>query len=81
MLLQATERGCEGLHLVDAQDQDGFAQKAVALVTSRRAASPSMNEARDLYQRVFAWNTIAKSLIEVAQQLMERRRDLQGVSR
>jgi len=40
-----------------------------------------VNEARDLYQRVFPWNTIAKSLIEVAQQLMERRRDLQGVSR
>ena len=81
MLLQASERGCEGLHLVDAQDRDGFAQKAVALVTSRRAASPRMNEAHDLYQRVFAWNTIAKSFIEVTQQLMERRRDLQGVSR
>jgi hypothetical protein len=81
VLLEASERNCEGLHLVDAQDRDGFAQKAVALVKSRREASPGVNEARDLYQRVFPWNTIAKSLIEVAQQLMERRRDLQGVSR
>jgi hypothetical protein len=41
-------------------------KKAVALVKSRRAASPGMNEARDLEERVFAWNTIAKSLIDVA---------------
>jgi glycosyltransferase involved in cell wall biosynthesis len=81
VLLQASERGCERLHLVDAQDRDGFAQKAVTLVTSHCAASPGMNEAHDLYQRVFAWNTIAKSFIEVTQQLIERRRDLQGVSR
>jgi hypothetical protein len=52
-------------------------QKAVALVKSRRAASQGINEAPELYHRVFAWNTIAKSLIEVAQQLTERRRDLQ----
>jgi glycosyltransferase involved in cell wall biosynthesis len=81
VLLEASERGCEGLHLVDEQDRDGFARKAVALVKSRRAANPAMNEARDRFQQVFAWNTIAKSLIEVAQQLTERRRDLQGVSR
>jgi hypothetical protein len=62
---------------VDSQDRDGFAQKAVALVKSRRAASPGMNEAREFYQRVFAWNRIAKSFIEVAQQLPEPRRDLQ----
>jgi glycosyltransferase involved in cell wall biosynthesis len=81
VLLEASERGCAGLHLVDAQDRDRFAQKAVALVKSHRAANPGMNEAHDLYQRVFAWNTIAKSLIEVAQQLMERRCHLQRVSR
>jgi hypothetical protein len=77
VLLEASERGCQGLHLVDAQDRDGFAQKAVALGKSRRVGSQGINEAPDLNQRVCAWNTIAKSLIEVAQQLTERRRDQQ----
>jgi glycosyltransferase involved in cell wall biosynthesis len=69
VLLEATAQDSAPLHLVDAQDQDGFARTAVALVESRSTASTSKNAARDLYQRVFAWSSIARSFIEVAQQL------------
>jgi glycosyltransferase involved in cell wall biosynthesis len=69
VLLEATDRCCEALHLVDAQDKDGFAQTAVTLVESRRTARAGQNAARNLYQRVFAWNMIARSFIEVVQQL------------
>lgn len=47
VLLEA-ERGREALHLVDAHDQGGFAQKAVALVEARRTARSSQNQARTL---------------------------------
>jgi glycosyltransferase involved in cell wall biosynthesis len=77
VLLEAAEGGCEALFLVDAKDRSGFAQKALALVEARRRARPGQNEARALYQRVFAWNAIAKSLLEVVHQL-PRGQDLKG---
>jgi glycosyltransferase involved in cell wall biosynthesis len=77
VLLEATDHGCAALHLVDAQDRDGFARRAVALVKSRSTASPGRNAARDLYQRVFAWDSIAKAFIEVAEQLPSGRNNFQ----
>jgi glycosyltransferase involved in cell wall biosynthesis len=68
ILLEAIDRSAI-LHLVDAKDRDGFAQTTVELVESRCTPITGVNEARSLYERVFAWNTIAKSLIEVTQQV------------
>jgi glycosyltransferase involved in cell wall biosynthesis len=71
VLLEATNRGSEALHLVDARDQLGFAQTAVALVETRHTFNSRLNEVRDLYQRLFAWDTIAQSYMEVVRQLPE----------
>jgi glycosyltransferase involved in cell wall biosynthesis len=68
-LLDVAEGGCEGLHLVDVRDPNGFAQMAVALVESRCTASQNRRKTYDLYQSFFAWNAISKSLLEVVQQL------------
>jgi glycosyltransferase involved in cell wall biosynthesis len=71
VLLEAANRNSEAIRLVDVQDRHGFAQAAAALAESQRTGKPDLglNQARELYQRVFDWSSIAQSFIGVFQQL------------